>query len=321
MAHLLRLRRDYDVVVDVQNGVPFWAPLVTRRPVVNLVHHVHREQWPEVFGPVRARLGWWLESVASPRVYARSRYLVVSAATRAELAELGVAPERVDVVYSGRDETVVPVRVAPAPEPRLVVLGRLVPHKRVELAIDAVADLAAAHAGIGLDVVGHGYWLPELVRHAERRGVGDRVRFHGFVDEETKASVLAAAWVHVLPSLKEGWGLAILEAGALGVTSVAFRQASGTQESIVHGRTGLLVDDVDGFVAATGVLLGDAALRERLGAAAEVFASGFTWSATAAEVEILLRRAVSGADVVPLPARVAAAAVGTVGSDNHEAAG
>ena len=48
----------HDVVVDVQNGVPYLSPLVTRSPVVNLVHHVHREQWPVVFGPRTARFGW-----------------------------------------------------------------------------------------------------------------------------------------------------------------------------------------------------------------------------------------------------------------------
>ena len=61
------LRHDRaDVVVDVQNGVPYLSPLVTRTPVVNLVHHVHREQWPVVFGPRTARFGWWLESSARP---------------------------------------------------------------------------------------------------------------------------------------------------------------------------------------------------------------------------------------------------------------
>ena len=319
MAYLLRRRRSYDVVVDVQNGVPFWSPLVTRRPVVNLVHHVHREQWPEVFGPVRARLGWFLESWLSPRVYAGSRYLVVSAATRTELAALGVAPERVDVVYSGRDETTEPIEVAEAPQPRLVVLGRLVPHKRVELAIDALAALAPTHPGLGLDVVGHGYWLPELVRHAERLGVSEKVRFRGFVDLTEKNRLLGRAWVNVLPSLKEGWGLAILEAGALGVTSVAFRQASGTQESVVDGRTGLLVEDQDGFVAAIGSLLDDVELRRRLGRSAAAYAATFTWAATAAEVEILLHRAVSGGEVVALPTRAEVGATGSTGPG--EAAG
>jgi hypothetical protein len=81
-------------VVDVQNGVPFLSPLVRRRtPVVNLVHHVHREQWGVVFGPTVARAGWFLESKVAPRVYGRSRYVAVSESTRDELGGLGVTLE------------------------------------------------------------------------------------------------------------------------------------------------------------------------------------------------------------------------------------
>src|SRR5688500_16132039 len=78
------------LVVDVQNGLPFASTLVTRAPVVNLVHHVHREQWPIVFGRVGGAIGWGIESVLAPRLYRRSRYVTVSGATAGELAGLGV---------------------------------------------------------------------------------------------------------------------------------------------------------------------------------------------------------------------------------------
>ena len=101
--HLLRHSHDYDVVIDVQNGVPFWSPLVSRVPVVAVVHHVHRDQWQSIFGARLARLGWFLESKAAPFVYRRCRYITVSKATRAELVELGVDAQRIDLVYSGND--------------------------------------------------------------------------------------------------------------------------------------------------------------------------------------------------------------------------
>ena len=287
----LRLRRRVDVVVDVQNGIPFWAPLVARGPVVNLVHHVHREQWPEVFGPLRARFGWWLESRVAPRVYAGSQHLVVSAATRDELVGLGVDAARTTVVYSGREQVVEPV-VDRSDAPSLVVLGRLVPHKRVELAMETVAALRPTHPDLVLHVVGHGYWHDELVAYAERLGLPDAIRFHGFVDDDTKNRLLASAWVNLLPSLKEGWGLAIIEAGALGLPSVAFREASGTNESVLDGETGYLVDDVQEMAEVTGRLLADPVLRKELGEGAREFASGFSWAATGAAVDRLLRSVV-----------------------------
>src|SRR5690606_29841941 len=74
-----------DVIVDVQNGMPFFSRLVARCPVLVLVHHVHREQWRTAVGPVLCRIGWWIESWLAPRFYRGSRYVTVSEVTRREL--------------------------------------------------------------------------------------------------------------------------------------------------------------------------------------------------------------------------------------------
>jgi glycosyltransferase involved in cell wall biosynthesis len=284
-------RRRYDVVMDVQNGVPFWTPLVTRVPVVNVVHHVHREQWPEVFGPARAKLGWWLESSAAPLAYRSSRYIAVSTATRDELKGLGVKADRVEVVLSGLDTPTSSVVYDPDRPPSLVVLGRLVPHKRVELALDTLAQLQATWPDLTLTVVGQGYWLPELQEHAAQLGVEKAVRFAGFVSNVEKADLLSAARVNLLPSLKEGWGLAIVEAAALGTPSVALRSAGGTAESIVEGETGLLADGEEDFVAQVSRILEDADLRARLSVGARAHAAQFSWDRTGDEVLAVLSAA------------------------------
>ena len=300
---LARRRRGYDVVLDVQNGMPFWAPLFTRALVVNVTHHLHREQWTAVFGGTLGRVGWWLESRLAPLVYRRCRYLTVSAATRADLVAVGVDAARVGVVYSGLDAPVLPVDAAGwprSPWPSVIVLGRLVPHKRVELAIDAVAALP----GATLTVVGHGYWEPQLRTYAERLGVGDAVTFTGFVDDVTKHRLLAAAWVHALPSVKEGWSLAVVESAAHGTPTVAFRSAGGPTESVRDGETGLLVDDLTGFALALRRLLTEPALRESMGRAARAHAARFSWPATAAAVEAELRTltGLPPRPAVPIPA-------------------
>jgi glycosyltransferase involved in cell wall biosynthesis len=65
--------------------------------------------------------------------------------------------------------------------PHITVLGRLVPHKRIELALEALAVLRARHPQVTLTVVGHGYWEANLRATAERLGVAERVTFAGFV--------------------------------------------------------------------------------------------------------------------------------------------
>ncbi|NJP34964.1 glycosyltransferase family 4 protein [Micromonospora thermarum] len=281
-----------DILVDVCNGLPFLAPLWARRPVVKLIHHVHREQWPVVLPPWAARFGWWVESSFAVRVYRRCRYVTVSEATRRELATLGVPPEQVSVVHNGTP-TLPRTDAERAPFPLLVTLNRLVPHKRVEVALRAVAALADELPQLRLVVAGQGWWEPHLHEVAGDLGITDRVEFRGFVTEEEKAGLLASAWVALTPSLKEGWGLTIVEAGSAGTPTVAFRDAGGVAEAVVDGRTGLLADDIDDYVAKVRTLLHEDEVRRRMGEEAREHAASFTWEVAGGRFAALLEGAES----------------------------
>jgi glycosyltransferase involved in cell wall biosynthesis len=267
---------DPDVVVDVQNGLPFFTRLVTRKPVIVLVHHVHREQWPVVYPGLTGRVGWWIERRLSPWLYRKSQYITVSRATRDELRELGVRGPRVAVVHNGTDPSP-SSEPGKAAGPTLAVVGRLVPHKQVEHAIDTALALREYLPGLRLHVVGSGWWEDELRAYAFARDAGETVVFEGHVDEERKHAIYEQAWVLLLPSLKEGWGLVIGEAGMHSTPAVAYRSAGGTRESIVDGRSGLLVDDPEELTVAVRRLLLDRDERTRLGAGALEMSHRFTW--------------------------------------------
>jgi glycosyltransferase involved in cell wall biosynthesis len=277
-----------DVVLDVQNGIPYLSTLVTGRPVVTLVHHAHREQWPIVFGPRAARVGWWVESRLAPRLYRRSRYIAVSDATRDELVTQGVDAHRISVVHNGSPVSAAP-RVGRSAAPRIVVLGRLVPHKRVEIVLRAAAVLRATYPTLRVDLVGHGWWDAELRDEATRLGLDEVVQFHGFVDDQAKSDLLRGAWVNAVPSVKEGWALTVVEAGRQQTPSIAFDDAGGLSESIRDGVTGVLVHGGQAeFTEALGRLLGDDESRELFGKAAREWAEEFTWeSATVALSAVL----------------------------------
>ncbi|MFB9546208.1 glycosyltransferase family 4 protein [Micromonospora sagamiensis] len=276
-----------DLIVDVCNGLPFLSRVYARRPVIALVHHVHREQWPVVFGPWMARIGWWIESRLAVRIYRTCRYVTVSESTRGELAELGVDPHRIVIVHNGTPAVVGPP-VPRTAHPSLVVLGRLVPHKRVELALRATALLAAELPELELVVAGQGWWDQPLRELAADLGITDRVRFTGFVSEERKHELLCRSWLSLVPSLKEGWGLTIVEAGARGTPSVAFRSAGGVAEAMADGRTGVLVDDEVQFLRVVRALLLDPDRRAEMGAAAGAYARRFTWSVSGAAFAALV---------------------------------
>ena len=265
-----------DVVVDVQNGLPFLTRLATRRKVVVLVHHVHREQWPVVYPGITGRVGWWVERRLAPRVYRRSTYVAVSRATEDELVELGVDRSRVRIVHNGTDAAL-PSHHPRSPRPTICVVGRLVPHKQVEQAIDAVALLRPALPSLRLVVVGDGWWADELADHAAAAGVADAVELTGQVDEQRKHDLLAESWVMALPSLKEGWGLVIGEAAAHGVPTVAYASAGGTRESVADGESGVLVHTFAELVDALHRLLTDTELRACLGEGARARSALFTW--------------------------------------------
>lgn len=276
-----------DVVVDVQNGLPFWSRLVARAPVVVLVHHVHREQWRVIYGRTLASLGWWLESKLAPRIYRDSRYVTVSEVTRAELAVLGVSRRRCTVIHNG---TAPPPRTTSGREttPRICVLGRLVPHKRVEHVLEAAKRLHERWPKLRVAIVGDGWWAGELRAHARRLELDDVVEFCGHVDEQRKHEELARAWLLAAPSIKEGWGLVVVEAATHEVPTVGYRHAGGLAESVVDGTTGVLAEDFDGFVAALATLLDDREVRERMGRAAAAYACRFHWDTTIEAWETLL---------------------------------
>ncbi|WP_445168110.1 glycosyltransferase family 4 protein [Mycolicibacterium sp. Dal123E01] len=286
-----------DVVVDTQNGVPFLARLAFGRRVAVLVHHCHREQWP-VAGRFIGGLGWLVESWLSPRMHRHNQYVTVSLPSARDLSDLGVDTARIAVVRNGLDEAPADTLTAQrSSTPRVVVLSRLVPHKQIEDALDAVAALRSRVADLHLDVVGGGWWHDRLVERAHRLGIADAVTFHGHVDDHTKHAVVQQSWVHVLPSRKEGWGLAVIEAAQHGVPTIGYRSSGGLTDSVIDGVTGMLVDDQDDLVDRLEHLLAEHVLRDELGAKAKARSRDFSWQQSADAMRNVLESVHAGTPV------------------------
>jgi glycosyltransferase involved in cell wall biosynthesis len=143
--------------------------------------------------------------------------------------------------------------------------------------------------GAILDVVGEGDHRPDLEAEIRSRGLDERVRMHGYVDEETKAELYGRAWVNLTASQSEGWSLTVMEAALCGTPSTALA-VGGLAESIVHGETGFLADDKSELTERVRELVADPALRDRMGDAAERRARTFTWDRSARAFLEVLRR-------------------------------
>lgn len=296
-----------DAIIDTQNGVPFFARILLGRRVVVLVHHGHREQWP-VAGRLLGRFGWWIESALSPRAHRDNQYLTVSLPSAEELVGLGVDPERIAVVRNGVDPipTGAPTgdETTRAARPTIGVLSRLVPHKQIEDAIDVVVGLRPQIPDLHLDIVGGGWWEQNLRDYAAERGVADAVTFHGHVDETVKHRLVGRWWVHLMPSRKEGWGLAVVEAAQHGVPTIGYRSSRGLTDSIIDGVTGLLVDGyhddahrraaVEGMGRAAHEVLTDRQRRVELGEKSRARAEEFSWEQCADGVGAVLSAVADG---------------------------
>jgi glycosyltransferase involved in cell wall biosynthesis len=248
-----------------------------------------------VAGPILGRLGWFVESRLSPRVNRRNQYVTVSLPSARDLVALGVDTERIAVVRNGLDEA--PARTLSGPRsaaPRVVVLSRLVPHKQIEDALVAVAELRRRIPGLHLDIVGDGWWRKRLVDRVQGLAISDAVTFHGHVDDVTKHHVLQSSWVHMLPSRKEGWGLAVVEAAQHRVPTIGYQSSGGLSDSIVDGVTGILVDNRAELVDRLEELLCDPVLRDQLGAKAQMRSGEFSWAQSADAMRSVLEAVQAG---------------------------
>lgn len=287
---LLLHRRSLDLVVDAESGIPVFSPLFVSRSrtgVVLLVHHVHLDQFGTYFPRPLAALGRFLEGTVMPRVYGHTVTVAVSESTRRGLQErLGW---RGDVVVLPNGNTGVD-HVSAAPEDtvdRLVVLGRLAPHKRVDLVVRAVAALLEVRPALHLDVIGRGPDEERLERLVEELEVEKHVTLHGYLSDEEKSRLLGSARLHVCCSDVEGWGQVVIEAAAHGVPTLA-RDVPGLRDSVRHQTTGWLMPEPSQDLAAVQARLivgleraldelADDERRSELAQACRRWANCFSW--------------------------------------------
>ncbi len=294
--HNRHFREPYDVLVEDLNKVPLFSPRWSRAPVVLLVHHLFgATAFAEASLPIAT--GTWLLERPLAREYRGVPVQAVSESTARDLVRRGFDPD-IRVIPNGVDlESYSPDPLTPRfAEPTILYLGRLKRYKRIDVILRAVAQLTAGGVDVRAIIAGTGDARPGLERLRDRLGLAGRVDMPGYVDEDEKRRLFRSAWVHVLTSPKEGWGITVMEAAACGTPTVA-SDAPGLRDSVVHGETGFLVPhgDVAALAATLRTLVEDAGLRSRLGRNAAERAATFTWERAARDTEQHLLEVVDAA--------------------------
>jgi len=292
----LAVRRwSFDVVLDCQNGIPFFTPWVLPRrvPVLCIMHHVHDAQFGVHFSPAMAAIGRFLEGPVSRRVYRRYACVAVSQSTVTAMRERLHWTGPIHVVPNGlAAECFESPGPAAADVTTLTWVGRLVAHKRAELLLDIAAHLH----DVVIEVIGRGPSSAALAAEITARGLADQVRLRGFLPEADKRAAVAGSLLHLNTSQGEGWGLCVLEAAALGVPTVAY-DVDGLRDAVRDGETGWLVradQRIEDVTERAVKELSDPARQAEIAAACRRWAGQFDWDHSVAQVAELIVAAQHG---------------------------
>jgi glycosyltransferase involved in cell wall biosynthesis len=235
-----RRQKPFDLVIDQHHGIPWYAPWWCKTNCIAYIHEVLGPIWnsfypwpTSVLGRCQERWTHWF--------YRNVTTWVPSESTRKALLAHGVRD--VKAIPNGCDT--VPL---PSLEPkkldsplRLIAVSRIAPNKRVDHAVKAVPLLQRARVNVHLTVVGGGDSRESLKELAKQLDLGSNVTFTGPLPEEDKNRELRQAHLLVHTSLREGWGLNVLEANAMG-TPAAVYPVAGLVDSTVRGETGWITN-------------------------------------------------------------------------------
>jgi glycosyltransferase involved in cell wall biosynthesis len=305
---LLLRRWSFDAVLDCQNGIPFFTPLVLSRkvPVFCLVHHVHAVPFGVHFTWWMANVGRFLEGSAARLVYRRHACVAVSpsavAAMRRRLrwkGDIYLIPNgapRADKVRTFLKVPNFPNTSTYNPQ-NLVWVGRLVAHKRAELLLPVAErlQLRLRNDRVVIDVVGHGPAGKALAAKVAAYGLDSTVRLRGFLPEPDKQALVAGSLLHLNTSQGEGWGLCVIEAAALGVPTVAY-DTDGLRDAVRDGQTGWLVkhgETLADVVDRALKELSDPVRRAAIAANCRQWAAQFDWGVSTARMAALIQAAVT----------------------------
>lgn len=283
--YLRHARGRYDLLIDCQNGVPFYSPLYARIPVVCVVHHVHQRVFNRYLPTFQAAFAKWLEHTAMPLVYRRHQYVAVSPSTKtAMVSELGIPEERITVVYNGLDHRL--NRPGPkSADPTIIYVGRLKSYKSVDTLLQAFALIKSEFETAQVIIVGTGDDTKRLKRLTAQLGLTANVKFKGHVTDNRRVDLMQSAWVAVNPSYAEGWGVTTIEAYACG-TPVVASDIEGLRDSVHAPHAGRLFAYGDSLALAEALreLLSDQGLRSKLTSAAIRWARRFDWRLSARQL-------------------------------------
>lgn len=276
---------NFDIVVDSINTRPFMTPKFVRKntPIIAIIYQLAREFWfYEMPFPINWLGRYWLEP-RWLRNYVDIPTIAISKSTAQDLTEIGF--KHVEIINVGLN--IQPLSIIPEKEnsPTLIFVGRMGYAKCPDHVLEAFMYIKKAIPHAKLWMVGDGAMRKEL----EARKMID-VSFFGYVEDRIKYDLMSRAHIILVPGLREGWGLVVTEANAMGTAAVGYN-IHGLRDSIQDGKNGILCEPSPRAMAEKAIcLLKNEKLRNQLYSNALQYAGKFTWDRSEECFQAVLER-------------------------------
>jgi glycosyltransferase involved in cell wall biosynthesis len=286
----LTAKRNYDILFEDINKIPFYTPLYCKLPLLVIIPHLFSNS---IFKEINFFLGTYIFLAEQPYsfIYRKKHTMVISNSTAEEIVERGIARELVHVVECGIDKESYNFNpaVTKFDQPTMLYVGRIKKYKSIETGIKALPRIREKIPQARFVIIGSGDYLEPLQQIVKKYDLADYVEFKGFVPHDVKIDYMRRSHLSIYPSLKEGWGLTNIEANACGTCVLASR-VPGLRDSVDEGKSGLLFEhnNVDEFAEKAIKILSDQQFRANLEKGALLHAAKYSWEKTAAKTENLI---------------------------------
>lgn len=287
--YLIQFRGRYDVIIDCENGIPFFTPLYTKKKIFCLVFHIHQEVFRRSLSKPLSFLALILENRLMPWVYKNIKFITISRSSKTEMKKIGLGSAGIEVIYPGINWQEVRVGIR-SKTPLILYLGRLKYYKSLNILIRAAKKVLEKIPQAEFVIAGDGEEKNGLQKLAKRLGIENKITFTGKVSEEGKIKLYQRAWLFVNPSFMEGWGITSIEANAFGIPVIA-SNIPGLRDSVQNPHSGYIVPygNINAFADCIYLLLKDKKIREYMSGKAIQWAKRFSWEKSAERFTRILK--------------------------------
>ncbi len=247
--YISKKHEKFDLVIDQFHGIPFFTPLYVREKKLAFIHEVAKDvwklnPWPKPFNLIPYFIGTLGEPFIFKMLYRNIPFLTVSQSTKDDLVDWGITPANITIIHNG---IIAPHRTSlPVKEKNktIIFLGAISQDKGITDAMHIFAALKRNDPQFQFWVVGRGDepYIQKLKKLSAALGIENNVTFWGYTDEKKKFSLLARAHLLLHPSVREGWGLVIIEAASQATPAVVYN-VPGLKDSVKDGVTGIVVKE------------------------------------------------------------------------------